>query len=462
MLVTSKNFLKYLPLAAILATPAHSAPVLFQVTVTANVEQDILTLDGDPNFFDEGDPNIVGDGFEGFPFFDRHIDVLTDFGNETVPWDPSQIPTAPDQSLAGTPYNVISQGSLTGTWTFDASVLATDLTQTSINSNGEGTLLGSSNAISTFEVIALGESIGGAITTTSQVFAANNVVVGVDGEMLDLIGIQAQGGDLDGEGTEGVVLILGGADNWFETANGEIPNFENMIVTGAIEFEDIVSSNDGDQLYEERINGSLDGAAVSFASFGAADGTAEDSPLLPGGVVIEDGADAPTFTFDVSVAGAGFVFVDPEIAVGYTYELSGDGRITGIKAPSLGAVNDADGYVITLPDGQQFRLLPGEEISLQDGVVVMTQSGDTVTPGDNIRTLTLTDIATGLELDPLDNTTFVAGFLFEDTGQNSVFEQTALVIDTDDLSAVPLPASMAFLLAGLGGLGLMRRRKTVA
>lgn len=460
--MTIKNLFKYLPLAAILAAPAYSAPVIFQVTVTADVEQNILTLDGDPNFFDEGDPSIEGDEFEGFTFFDRHIDILTDFGEEIIPWDPSQIPTEPDASLEGQPYNVISQGSLTGTWTFDASVLATDLTQTSIDADGEGTLLGSSNAISTFEVIALGESIGGAITTTSQVFAANNVVVGENGEMLDLIGIQAQGGDLAGPGTEGVVLILGGADNWFETANGEIPDFENMILTGAIEFEDIVSSDDGVELYEERINGSLDGAVVSFASFGAADGTAEDSPLLPGGVVIADGADAPTFTFDVSVAGADFVFVDPEIAVGYTYELSGDGRITGIKAPSLGAVNDADGYLITLPDGQQFRLLPGEEISLRDGVVVITQSGDTVTPGADITTLKLTDIAIGLELDPLDNTTFVAGFLFEDTGENSMFGQTALVIDTDDLSAVPLPASMAFLLAGLGGLGLMRRRKTAA
>lgn len=460
--MTIKKYLSYLPLAAILATPAYAAPIIYQVTVTADVEQDILTLDGDPNFFDEGDPNIVGDEFEGFPFFDRHIDILTDFGNGLVPWDPSQIPTAPNASLAGGPYNIISQGSLSGTWTFDASVLATDLTGTSIDQNGEATLLGSSNAISTFEVIALGESIGGAITTTSEVFAANNVVVGENGEMLDLIGIQASGGDLDGEGTEGVVLILGGADNWFETANGEIPDFANLIVTGAIEFEDNVFSDGGDPLYVERINGSLDGAEVSFANFGAADGTAEETPLLPGGVAFDDGTDAPTFSFDVSVAGADFVFVDPEIAVGYTYELSGDGRIIGIKAPSIDAVDDADGYLITLPGGQQFRLLPGEEISLQEGIVVMTASGDTVTPGADITTLTLTDISTGLALDPLDATTFVAGFLFEDTGQNSVFGQTALVVDTDNLSAVPLPASMAFLLVGLGGLGLMRRRKTAA
>lgn len=462
MFVTIKKHLLYVPLAAILATPAYAAPIMYQVTVTADVEQDILTLDGDPNFFDEGDPDIIGDEFEGFPFFDRHIDILTDFGSELVPWDPSQIPTAPDASLAGEPYNVISQGSLTGTWAFDASVLATDLTGTSIGEDGEASFLGSSNAISTFEVIALGESIGGAITTTSEVFAANNVVVGENGEMLDLIGIQASGGDLDGEGTEGVVLILGGADNWFETANGEIPDFANMIVTGAIEFEDIVSTDGGEALYEERITGSLDGAVVSIASFGAADGTAEEAPLLPGGVVFEEGAEAPTFTFDVSVAGADFLFLDPEIAVGYTYELSGDGRIIGIKAPSLDAVNDADGYLITLPDGQQFRLLPEEEIMLKDGIVVTTASGDTVTPAADITTLTLTDISTGLALDPLDTTTFVAGFLFEDTGQNSLFGQTALVIDTDDLSAVPLPASMAFLLAGLGGLGLMRRRKSAA
>ena len=451
-------------ITALLATPAFSATTnIFQVSVSANVEQEITTLRGDPNFYDEANTNIENDE-DRYLFFDEHINILTDYGNgDIVPWDPSQIPSAPDRNLEGQPYGVISEGILNATWTFDAGLLARDLSDTGLTEEG-ATLLGVTSNVSNFEVIALGESVGNAVTTISRVYAANNVVLGEGGEMLDVIGIEADGGTLDGGETNGIVLILGGDSNWFEDAAGGIPDFEESIVAGFVEFQDLVFASDNSgPLYEEFITGDLTGADLAFRDFGAADGASEESPLLPGEVSVSDEGEAPTFSFDVSVAGADFVFIDPEVAVGYTYVLSGDGRITGIKAPTLDAVNDADGYIVTLPDGQQFRLLPGEEIELLAGVQVVTASGDVVTPGADITTLEFSEISELLGIDPLDTTTFVAGFRFADTSTNSSFSQTALIIDTDDpVSAVPLPPSMALILAGLGGLGVMKRRRKIA
>ena len=417
------------------ALPAQSATIV-QITASGEVTQDIVTLRGDPNFAD-----FVNPAYQDNPyiFFDEHIRILTEEANV---WDPSQIPTAPDSSLEGSNYSVISTGTLTGTWTFDASILAQALTG---YSDPNGTVLGETANVSTFSVEALGVEVVNAATSISRVVVADNLLVGEGGERMDVIAIQADSPDMTESLSNGVTLFLGGDSNWFEDAAGSIPDF-SRIIASQVEYEEEVSGIEPDgtvvSLYNELINGDLTGSDLSVQVFGAADGSSETSPLLPDTVSqAEDGT--ASFGFDVSLVDTGIVFIDPEIAVGYTYELTGDGAITGIQAPSTDAVADADGYIVTLPDGTTFTLEAGELVMLDSGVTSFVLSG----------------IDPSLMLDPLDNSTFVLGLMLEGTGTGSTVTQTALVVDTDSFSAVPLPPTALLMLSGLGLFGFAARRR---
>lgn len=456
---------------AISSLATVAAATTMQIGVAGvEVQQDILvTAVGDPSYYHES----MGEGDplpEGYLFFDEYLRVLTE---EISPWDPAQIPSSPETATS----NVISTGVLDGVWTFDASVLAQNLTGFT---NPDGSLLTATpqSAVSTFEVTRGGTRVGGGVTTSTEIYVANNLLVGEEGETLDVIAIVAgrtPGFDFDPsmEGSSGVQLLVSGGSNWFEDAydpismTWNIPDF-SKIVAGFVEYEEYVfgiSSADGltVPLYEEFITGSLTGSEIFVNDFGAADGSGEDAPLLPDveTSVLEDAEgnplSNPIFGFNVAEAtsveieGVDIVFIDPEIAVGYTYTLSGAGEVTGILAPSLAAVNDSDGYLIEV-NGVTFAIDPGEYIAFADKGVfgAVTQ-------------LTLTGIDQSLMLDPLDGTTFVAGFSFMGQDSTTVFSQQAIVIDTDAVSPVPLPAGLPLLLTGFAALaGLARRRRAAA
>jgi len=417
------------------AIPAQASTIV-QITASGEVTQDIITLRGDPNFSDTINPSYQDNPFI---FFDEHIRILTE---EVDVWDPSQIPTAPNAALEGSNYSVISTGMLTGTWTFDADILAQTLTGFE---DPDGTVLGETSNVSTFKVEALGVEVINEATSISRVVVANNLLVGEGGEKMDVIAIQADRPDMTESLSNGVTLFLGGDSNWFEDAAGSIPDF-SRILAAQVEYEEEVSGIDQDgevtPLYNELITGDLAGSDLSLQVFGAADGSSETSPLLPDAVSrTEDGA--PSFGFDVSLVDTGIVFIDPEIAVGYTYELTGSGEIAAIQAPGTETVDDADGYVVTLPDGTTFTLDPGQLVTLEPGVKSFVLSG----------------IDPSLMLDPLDNTTFVLGLEFSETGDGSMLTQTALVVDTDNFSAVPLPPTALLMLSGLGLFGFAARRR---
>lgn len=415
--------------------PANAASI-FQVTTTQAVTQDIITLRGHPGY---RDPNpFLSDPYI---FFDEHIRILTE---EVDVWDTTQIPSSPTDVPVSGDYNVVSTGSVTGTWTFDADfLLGIDIGLVAAD-DSDAQFLGRSNEVSTFRAESVGRNVGSLVTTSTAVYALNDIVVGVGGERLDVIGLVAEETPPSPNvETDGFVLFLAGAENWFETSVGTIPDFNDVLVS-AIELEELVRDHDGDALYEQLFQSEVGVYPLNFAGFGAADGSSQSVPLLPTTATV-GATGGPSFSFDVSSAGAGFVFVDPEIAVGYTYVLENGGTVAKFQAPTLSAVNDPDGYTLVLPDGTSFSLLPGE-------VLDFVAEGYT-----NVTTFEVLGISEALMLDPDNITTFVAGFMFSGTGSTSNLTQTAIVVDTD--AAVPLPPAAALMLAGLGGLGVLSRRK---
>lgn len=176
-------------------------------------------------------------------------------------------------------------------------------------------------------------------------------------------------------------------------------------------------------------------------------GNFENLPLLPDS--IEDGR----FEFDLSdienLPGR-ITFFDPEIAVGYTYEVVGN-EFTAVQGPELTTVNDPDGYIVTVitPTGvEEFTLTAGPA-----GLLVFSEVGLT-----GVTSFTITGINPDLSLDPTDAQAFVTGLAFADLfGAGQTLTQTPITVQTTP--AVPLPAGGVLLLTGFAGLAAMRRRR---
>lgn len=165
-------------------------------------------------------------------------------------------------------------------------------------------------------------------------------------------------------------------------------------------------------------------------------GNFENLPVLPN-EINDDGG----FVFDlddIQTLPGQIFFIDPEVAVGYTYEAVGT-TFTAVQAPSLGAVNDLDGYILTV-GGLTVSLAP-EQIVLFADLGLM-----------NITEFTITGIDPSLML-ALDNTNaFVTGVAIGTKDPGATITQTPI-------SSVPLPAGGLLLLSGLAGLAVIRRRR---
>ena len=168
-----------------------------------------------------------------------------------------------------------------------------------------------------------------------------------------------------------------------------------------------------------------------------APGSDESVGLLPDRISPDGGFD---FELDPSLFTEGLtVWIDPVIAVGYTYEVTG-AEFASVTAPSLGLVNDPDGYTVRV-DGNEFALLPGATLIFDDGVTIFEILG----------------ISEALALDPTNPTAFATG-----VSLRAIFSQTILITQTpktEDVSPVPLPAGGVLLGVGLLGLLAVRRRR---
>ncbi|PTX54529.1 putative secreted protein [Litoreibacter ponti] len=187
------------------------------------------------------------------------------------------------------------------------------------------------------------------------------------------------------------------------------------------------------------------GVQITSGPVGDAIGVDEDFALLPEGAPGADGG----FEFDVPsiIPPNAIFFIDPDVAVGYTYEVEGT-VFTAVQAPTLDAVNDPDGYQLVFND-MVIALAPGQRYTFD-------------TPVSSFQIL---GIDTDLLLDPTDSAAFVTGIALEDPGaatRLAQIPQTVFVGDDPEPAPVPLPATGLLMIGALGGFSLLRRKRARA
>lgn len=151
-------------------------------------------------------------------------------------------------------------------------------------------------------------------------------------------------------------------------------------------------------------------------------------------VLPEAGSPPGTFSFSVDVRADTPVFIDPLVAVGYTYAIgAGDPLFKTVSLP----VGIGDGRY-TLHVGNLSLDIGGNQI------VDFTALGF----AQGVAGFTVTGIETGAALDPNDSSAFVTRLTFMADGRFTG-TQTAISVD---VPAVPEPATAVLWLLGVGGL----------
>jgi hypothetical protein len=194
----------------------------------------------------------------------------------------------------------------------------------------------------------------------------------------------------------------------------------------------------------------IDGALTSTLSEGATAGSTQLNALMPDEVDPETGGFS--FTFDKP---EDMIFIDPEVAVGYVYEVTSQHEFASVLLPLIG-------------DGEFLLQIYNEATGEFEGNYVLDYGVEYFFDDYTTEEVTLFQIL-GIEveeeIDPTDVTAFITGLTFNTlpgaTNPSLVTMSqtpiTQMIGGNTTPSEVPVPATLA--LFGLGLVIIARRRK---
>ncbi len=255
--------------------------------------------------------------------------------------------------------------------------------------------------------------------------AAGTLSIYIDTDIVSSIGIGhlANGGRAsirNGSGTSSAPFVSGISNTSF---------YELPITAGLNELsidvarQDIVGQSGNGAAFTRFLQWGIDG----FAPGGM------ENPLLPS--PIQD--DPLGFVIGIPEPGTGTIFVDPEIAIGYDYQLDGN-EVTSVLIPEALPGGDTEFEIVV--DGQSAPLFAGTEFNFQNELGILADDSF------QIRGI---DPAEGL--DPDDAAAFVTGLTFADPNSSSTLTMTPVT--------VPEPSSLALAAIGIVGLLSILARK---
>lgn len=175
-------------------------------------------------------------------------------------------------------------------------------------------------------------------------------------------------------------------------------------------------------------------------------GDTPNNPILP--ITNEDPTDpgTPVFGFEFPVTNPeDFLFIDPDVAVGYDYVVDSGPNITSLLLPT--GIGD-----------NLFSLLLFD-VALNDYVdagTVLTGGTEYSFGVDGVDKFRIQGIETDANLDPTDPNAFVTGLKFSST---DVVSMSQIPI-SESVSAVPIPPAVWLFGSGLLGLVGVARRKS--
>jgi len=264
------------------------------------------------------------------------------------------------------------------------------------------------------------EFLGGGVTDGFGMFLNEVNIAGVNGFTVNIEHpdmAEIPGTELDG-------VLAPGGDPLLRFDGPVVPGSTGNTLT-------FILSDSGDDIID----------TTAYIAQLAAAGASEDLPSLPDNVT-DDG----DFEFELPPVPPGtIIWIDPDVAIGYTFEITGGNSFASVTMPSLASVNDTDGYLLSVFDGIDF---------VSQGTFLAGDTFDFTTLLLDVTRFRIEDIDPALLLDPTDPLAFQVGITLTATPDS---DDLVTMSPITTFVAVPEPPSYAVVLTGLFVAGFFRR-----